>query len=237
MNPTTRDRNARRLRVCELVLVLAVAFALPIFSSLYLLATGEKRASQIGDIRVIGALITETTALVVFFYVLFRQGRSARELGLRWDLQTLPRAVVRAFGLTILAMLASQLTRAWMSQLSVAASGHKLDFHAEKLPVLAISIWTILFVVFNGWFEELIVRAFAIVEIEFLTKSKTWAVIFSVVFQTSYHFYQGAPQAISYVPIFLIFSLFYIRTRDILPVALAHIFIDLISVFAFSQKH
>ncbi len=236
LNQTARERNARRLRIFELALVLSVAFALSVFNSLYLLATGEKHTPQVSTIGVLNLIVMQATSLSVLFYVLFRQARSTREIGLTWSWPKLPNAVFQAIVLAFVAMWVSAFARVFMKAAFLATTGHKLDFQHEKLPVLAISIWTLLFIVLNGWFEELIVRAFVIVEIEFLTKNTAWAVAFSVLFQTSYHFYQGAPQALSYAPLFLVFSLFYVRTRNIVPVALAHVLIDLISVFALSHK-
>jgi membrane protease YdiL (CAAX protease family) len=48
-----------------------------------------------------------------------------------------------------------------------------------------------------------------------------------VCIQTSYHFYQSVPIALSHIAFFGVFALFYARTNSILPVALAHSLFDL----------
>ncbi len=228
--------NTRRLRLLELILVLSVAFALPIFSSAYLLFHNEPRTAIRDDARILSVMISEATGLAVLLYVLFRQGRSVREFGFRWNPGKVPMTVGVAILLAITAVGASLMGRVGLNIAYFALTGHKLNWHAEKLPVIAVSLIAILFMVLNGAFEELVVRAYAITEVEWLTKNTDWAIAFSVLFQTSYHFYQGAPQALSYAPLFLVFALYYARTRDITPVILAHILIDMVSLFA-SQHH
>jgi membrane protease YdiL (CAAX protease family) len=56
------------------------------------------------------------------------------------------------------------------------------------------------------------------------------AVVISVALQTSYHLYQGLPAALSHIPAFLLFSLYFVRTRRILPVILAHMFMDIFAL-------
>lgn len=231
------DAFLRRLRWLELALVLAVAFALPVLSSLYLLFSKGHRSTDFSDLRVLAGLITEATTLCVLFYVLFRQGRNAAAIGLTWNPRALAQNLMWAFVLTYAARYAAGFTRLAMAEIYPLITGRALDFQIQKLPVLFVTLPTFLFVILNGWFEELIVRAFAMTEVQALTKSPALAILFSVALQTSYHFYQGAPIALSYAPLFLIFALFYSRTRNIVPVALAHIAIDMISLFQMSGHH
>ena len=227
-------RNARRLRWLELALVLTVAFALPLFGSTVAFLTSARRDAHVTDLRLIPTLISEATGLAVLFYVLFRQGRSVRELGFRWNPQKLPMTIVSAILLAIGAVIASFASRVGLDLAYLTATGHQMNWHSEKMPIIAVSVVTVLFMVLNGAFEELVVRAYALTEVEALTKNTAWAVAFSVLFQTSYHFYQGAPVALSYAPLFLVFALYYVRTRDIAPVVLAHILIDMWSLFLVS---
>jgi membrane protease YdiL (CAAX protease family) len=59
-----------------------------------------------------------------------------------------------------------------------------------------------------------------------LTRSSVPAILLSVAVQVSYHFYQGAPGAFSHVGWCTIYSLYYWKTKRILPVALAHNFVN-----------
>jgi membrane protease YdiL (CAAX protease family) len=89
---------------------------------------------------------------------------------------------------------------------------------------------SLLFAVINPFFEELIVRAFLISEATLLTGSAGLAVILSVLLQTSYHLYQGIPNAVGDGLIFLAFSTYYAKTRRLWPVIFAHLWLDLFAV-------
>jgi membrane protease YdiL (CAAX protease family) len=86
----------------------------------------------------------------------------------------------------------------------------------------------------NGFFEELIVRAYLMTAVMILTRSAWVAVAVSVAVQISYHFYQGVPLALSHIPLFTVYSVFYVRTRSILPVVIAHTLMDLTSLWFYS---
>jgi len=85
---------------------------------------------------------------------------------------------------------------------------------------------TILFQFLNPFFEELIVRAYVMTEIRFLTNSTYKAIVVSTLLQTSYHFYQGGAMALAESASFLVFSIFYAKTNRIAPVILAHMYMD-----------
>ena len=89
---------------------------------------------------------------------------------------------------------------------------------------------SLLFAVVNPFFEELIVRAFLISEATLLTGSSGLAVILSVLLQTSYHLYQGIPNAVGDGLVFLVFSVYYAKTRRLWPVIFAHLWLDLFAV-------
>jgi hypothetical protein len=61
--------------------------------------------------------------------------------------------------------------------------------------------------------------------------SRRLAVIVSVAAQMSYHLYQGVTSAVALVFFFTVFSIYYVRTRRIVPVILAHLAVDLFALF------
>jgi len=93
-----------------------------------------------------------------------------------------------------------------------------------SLPILLV------FGIINPIKEELIVRAYLLSEVRLLSGRLWLAVAVSVAVQTSYHLYQGIWAAVSHLALFLVFSLYYARTRDILPVVLAHLYFDLLAL-------
>jgi membrane protease YdiL (CAAX protease family) len=83
----------------------------------------------------------------------------------------------------------------------------------------------------NPFFEELIVRAYTISELIDLGVNRAVATAISVIVQLSYHLYQGAANVVVLAVMFTIFSLYYSRTRRIVPVVLVHLGFDLFWLF------
>ena len=78
---TVLTPEARKLRLLELALVLSVAFLIPTFSSLLHWWTNAQRSYDTGTDSVY-RLLQDSTAISVLVYVLYRQGRSLRTIGL-----------------------------------------------------------------------------------------------------------------------------------------------------------
>jgi membrane protease YdiL (CAAX protease family) len=74
-----------------------------------------------------------------------------------------------------------------------------------------------------------------ITETTFLIGEKDAAVLLSVILQTSYHLYQGLLPALVLGVVFLIFSLYFAKRGRILPVVLAHLYMDVIAFLAISK--
>jgi membrane protease YdiL (CAAX protease family) len=79
----------------------------------------------------------------------------------------------------------------------------------------------------NAFFEELIVRAYLMMEIKELTGSTVLAVMSSVVVQASYHLYYGWMGALSVAFMFLTLAIYFARSRQALPIVIAHEIFDL----------
>ena len=98
-----------------------------------------------------------------------------------------------------------------------------------------ITLLTVMFIWLNPFFEELLVRAFLITEMEQIYQSTTLAVFVSVVLQASYHLYQGLPAALIHASTFLMFSIYFIRRRRILPIIMAHLYMDVIGLAFYAR--
>lgn len=174
-----------------------------------------------GNFRDVPALLDKTIGLCVLAYVLHRRGSSFSDIGLRWNGVAAALALPLFLLGTLLSMAQWPLV-CWLGQTFGASDWHPPDIEAMIFGSGDVSPAMALDSVLNGFFEEVIVRAFVMTEVIKLTQ-KTWlAVAISVSLQTSYHFYQGVPMALSHVALFTLFALFYAKTRSILPVALAH---------------
>ncbi len=63
-----------------------------------------------------------------------------------------------------------------------------------------------------------------------MTRSSLFAIVASVALQSAYHLYYGWAGAIQVSFMFLVYALYYARTRRALPVVMAHEFIDAIAI-------
>jgi len=94
-----------------------------------------------------------------------------------------------------------------------------------------VSALSIAFVCLNPFFEELIVRGYLMTEIVELGGKGALAIVLSVAVQMSYHLYQGLANCIALATIFAVFSIYFLRSRRIAPVVLAHLCIDAYALF------
>ena len=228
---TPRREASTRGRLFGLLIVLIIAFGLPVYNSVQLLLRGRQTydpgaySAMASAFALLLQMFLELLAVAVLVYVLFRQGRSLGRLGFSFSWRDIPRSIVLAVVAYIafyLCLIMTSLGYYWMT-------GHVLDSSPKNLNFMdrrVVLVW-ILFVLLNPFYEELIVRAFTITELMHLTGSGIVAVIGSVTIQTAYHLYQGIPAAMALATMCLIFSLYYVRRKRILPVILAHMYFDL----------
>jgi len=217
----SEGNEAKSLRFIELGLVLSTAFAIPLVSQ-YVGSrdpTPEELASSVYLM-----IIHMMTGIFVLWYVLHRQGRSFHAIGLgaRWlDLLI---ALLLA-GLSLLAHLAAYVCIYYGSYLLTGVALGPTEPNLTYLQA-GLTIGTALFFLFVPFFEEIIVRAYAMTELEALSGRPVVAVAGSVLLQSAYHLYQGLPTATAHVAGFLVFALYYHRSRRILPVILAHLLVN-----------
>ena len=216
-----------RLRVLELALVTSVAFAGPVFGSLYYFFGEPLQTSTSGQMMY--ALINELLAISVLVYVLFRQGRRFGEIGFGFVWRDVPRSLA----LTIGGYIAYYGCFVMIYYSHYAFTGQTLATPdiGSKISSKGVIPAGLVFAVVNPFFEELIVRAYLMTELRLLTGSAAISIATSVLLQTLYHLYQGVPLAAADAAMFSVFALYFSFTLRIMPVVLAHLAFDL---FAFS---
>lgn len=214
--------DGKRLRWFELFLVVVVACAGSFLSSLYVLKNGPSAAPHISNARWSVGIVHEATALLLLGYVLSRRKLRFKDLGLHWSLRDVGVGLVLAAVSYVAYGLGYGVVHALHDAIfpSAARELTARDFFAHPT-VLAIP-----FSLLNPFFEELIVRAYLMTEVTALTGSSALAVASSVAVQFSYHLYYGWQGAVALAFLFLIFSLYYARSRKALPVIVAHGFFD-----------
>lgn len=221
----------QRSRKVQFFLVIAIAFALPILSSL-IVFFGHRPLHAATPGRTLATVIFQLISLLCLYVALRYQKRNLKDIGVRLPMRIAE--VGHSFGLFFGAFPAALA----VIILLYAVFGHSIQrtFNDSALFGNHIALTTVLFVFLNPFHEELIVRAFLITEMEHFYKSTALAVFVSVFIQSSYHLYQGLPAALIHASTFLLFSIYFVRTRRILPVIMAHMFLD-VSALALYARH
>ena len=227
---TTPDEPAKRLRALEFGLVFLIVFAPLLAVSVYTVATGSHLGgSTPGKAFTVSGILTELGGLALLRYVLFRQGRDLRTLGFGFSWKD----ILRSLLVIVLAYIAFLVW--WFVIIAIYRElGRPMNSAPQNVEFMSsmLSVFGVLFLLLNPFFEELIARAYVISEVQFFTGSSTLAVLVSVLIQSSYHLYQGIVPALLTTSLFTVFSLYYVRTRRITPVIIAHMFFDFVALAA-----
>lgn len=222
--------EARRSRRARLLLVLVVAFGLLIASSTYTAIRGRHRPPDTAG--TIFLLCLEIISLALFWRVLEDHPAGWKDLKLDGGWTTLPISL----GLAVAGWFAFYLAFVLFAVVSAILTGHPYTPHRPvTLLDQGLTAWIVALVLLNPFFEEWIVRGFVIREVEALSGQLWKAVAASVLIQVAYHTYQGPLNALALAANFLVYSLYYARTRRILPVILAHFYVDAFALLATSH--
>jgi membrane protease YdiL (CAAX protease family) len=221
--PTGKSAGEKRLRWFEVSLVLLISFGNSLFNSLYILSHGPNAAPRMSNARVLLGMLSEATSLALLGYVLWRRGRRFSDIGLRWSFRDLgvgAIVLVVSYLLYAAGSYALFFVHYWLVGTRIMGPSAKQIFGHPSIAFLPFSL-------LNGFFEELIVRAYLMTEVFELTGSKALAVLLSVLVQFSYHLYYGWWRAIAISFLFVAYSLYFARWRRALPIIFAHECFDL----------
>ncbi len=222
----------KRIRILEFALIFLIVFSPLLIISIYTVVTNSSPGRPVpGKAIAISGILNELGGISLLCYVLFRQGRSLRNLGFSFSWKDIPRSflvMVLGYVAMVIWWLAISITSAGLGH-AANPSPRNIEFMSDLLSVSGV-----LFLLLNPFFEELLARAYVITEVEFLTGSSALAVLASVIIQSAYHLYQGVIPALLTASMFTVFSLYFQKTKRIMPVILAHMFFDL---FALVRYH
>lgn len=215
------ERTSRKFQLC---LVLAVGFLIPFVRSLGIFL-GWWHPGPATSYRFVLRITVELVGLLCLYLVLSYQKKRFQDIGLSLKIRLSD--LGHSFALFFGALLGSAILGLALKLLYVFL-GRALRPQLDRAAIFgtALGFLPVLYVLLNPFYEELLVRAFLISEMEAIYRGTALAVLASVALQTSYHLYQGLPMALSHIPAFLLFSLYFVRTRRILPVILAHMLMD-----------
>jgi len=214
-------------------LVLTVSFAHFIASAIYYLIhpgtpTAAPYQRQFG---VLTAIIWEVCSLLLLWFILSGQNRNWRDIGWTPTWSDIPYALA----LIVVTRICQSVINLWFQGYYRSITGHYLQpTTTHGILGAGISVLTIALVLINPVFEELIVRAYAMSEMMALGRGPILAVLASVVIQMSYHVYQGTLRGIALAVGFTISSIFFLKTKRIVPVVLAHLWVDAYALIRFN---
>jgi membrane protease YdiL (CAAX protease family) len=89
----------------------------------------------------------------------------------------------------------------------------------------------------NGLLEEVVVVGYLVTRLRQAGWGVAGAVTFSAVLRGSYHLYQGFGAFLGNAIMGVIFTLFYLRTKRLWPLVLAHTVLDVIAFLGYTLLH
>ncbi|MEW9700768.1 CPBP family intramembrane glutamic endopeptidase [Paenibacillus sp. SI8] len=163
-------------------------------------------------------------SLGALYLVLRKQGRAFKDIGFEFRKIDILHGFLLYFGIYIVYIIALTIAP------NFSEAPKNIDFLKTN-----ISIFYFVFIMINPFFEELIVRAYTITELKYLIKKEEMLVLISTLIQTSYHLYQGLIPALYVGIMFFIFSIYFVKSRKIVPVIIVHLFFDLMAMLHFGK--
>jgi membrane protease YdiL (CAAX protease family) len=217
-----------RQRWVDLGLVLLIGFAPLVLRAIYALVIPIQGTEGSTNYRFIFGLLQEFGVLTLFFCLLKRQGRSLRDIGFGFHWTDIP----KGFGLTLLSLAALYLCWSMIAAWSYYVIGHPPQFRDPRIIFSGASTGLFLIYVFAApIYEETLVRGYLMTELIGLSCPVWLAVLASCILQASYHLYYGFAGAIALSAGFAVSSIYFARSRKLMPVLLSHLFWDLGAFF------
>ena len=229
MNPL--EEAIRRLPAgVEFLVVVTWAFGLPVFASIMALGTpGDSSSAVFNNAELLATIIFEVVQLGFLTWFLRIRGWTLEKFGLSFSWRGTVAGVVLlaiTYGMAVGAEYIAQIVFHYDLE-AAAARAPKVD------PALSMQLVFLVSVV-NGIFEELFVAGYIITAL--VARRGMWmAINVSVVVRLLYHLYQGPIGIMTVVPMGLLYGYVYSRTRQLWPLMVAHVILDVVGLAMASQ--
>ena len=219
----------------EFLVVVSWAFGLPIFASIMSLqpdggagvATGG--ALIFDNAALAGILVFELVQSAFLIWFLRVRGWTLEKFGLAISWRGTGLGWLLLLGTYVLAIGAQYLAEwAMPAQMQGAA-----QMYPKPNPEVSMQLVFLTSTV-NGIFEELFVAGYIITALG-ATRGMWTAINVSTVVRLLYHLYQGPLGIVIIVPMGLLYGYVYARTRQLWPLILAHVLIDIIGLSALGR--
>jgi membrane protease YdiL (CAAX protease family) len=213
--------STRRALVFETLTVCGVTLLPPLTVST-LAAAAPSLVPPVGLAGLVLGVLQALLGLLLVRYVLFARGEAPADIGFRLRL----RAVLEAFPLVVVGYVVVVLTALTLLG-SVLAD---VPTQRARTAFLATSAsLSLVYVIVGPLFEETVVRAYLMTRLTTLGFAVPTVVLASAVLQTAYHTYQGFAFALVYLPLFVVFAVYFAWRRNAVAPALAHVLVDVVS--------
>jgi uncharacterized protein len=214
----------------EFLVVVTWAFGLPVFASIMALGTpGDSSSAVFNNAELLATIIFEVVQLGFLTWFLRIRGWTLEKFGLSFSWRGTVAGVVLlaiTYGLAVGAEYIAQIVFDYDLE-AAAARAPKVD------PALSMQLVFLVSVV-NGIFEELFVAGYIITAL--VARRGMWmAINVSVVVRLLYHLYQGPVGIMTVVPMGLLYGYVYSRTRQLWPLMVAHVILDVVGLVMASQ--
>jgi uncharacterized protein len=220
------EEAIRRLTVgVEFLVVVTWAFGLPIFSSIMSLgAPSNSPVPVFTNAELLGTIVFEVIQLGFLGWFLRIRGWTLEKFGLSFSWRATGVGLVLlafTYVVTLGAQVIAQIIFNYDIQAAIARAP-KVDPDLSMQLVFLVSV-------VNGIFEELFVAGYIITSLT--GRRGMWVAInVSVVVRLLYHLYQGPIGVMTIVPMGLLYGYVYARTRQLWPLVVAHMLIDIIGL-------
>ncbi len=113
-------------------------------------------------------------------------------------------------------------------------AAHALGISATIVPSALPDVWwripvLVLSAAMNATLEEVVVIGYLVTRLRQLGRGVPWAIGLAAVLRGSYHLYQGFGAFIGNAVMGVLFGWFFLRTRRVLPLIIAHTILDTVS--------
>ena len=119
-------------------------------------------------------------------------------------------------------------------------AAHALGISATIVPSGLPDVWwripvLILSAAMNATLEEVVVVGYLVTRLRQLGRSAPWAIGLAAVLRGSYHLYQGFGAFIGNAVMGVVFGWFFLRTRRVMPLIVAHTILDTVSFVGYAR--
>lgn len=234
MNPL-HERIRRLPPGVEFLVVMCWAFGLPIFNSIMALGSGGEVRHATGGALVfdnaalLNVLVFELIQSAFLLWFLHVRGWTLEKVGLAFSWRTTGHGWLLLLGTYVLIMAIHAVAELAMpSEMQAARQSYPVADPKVSMQLVFLTSTV------NGIFEELFVAGYIITALRD-TRGLWTAINVSTVVRLLYHLYQGPLGVITIIPMGLLYGYVYARTRQLWPLILAHIVIDIIGLSAIGR--